>query len=191
MYRGNEIGDNITFSVIANLSLILRYTTGNYNGTYDDSRHFTVNINNYRKVRRCFEMAVRWFEDPEFSDLYYYNEDRLEFNMDRNDVKQVLQMSKRSRHSLEIRPVIIENNMGRMEGISLTINRTENTVMLDWEDFIVLADIVLNFDFRNEALLLLQAFQIGSQLENICTPQEMKIARNINSGQRVDPFKNS
>ena len=193
LVTSGNYGD-LNFSVVGNVYLIFKYTTGNRFGTYNDtSRKYTMSVNNFRKTRRCFATAVRWFEDPSYSNLFYYagEDELLELNMEMKDISAVVTMSKRNLYAMEIKPVVIEDNMGRREGVSLTINRSENTVFLDWEEFIVLADIVLNFDFRQEALLLLNSYKIAYDHGNITTPQGMKTARDIDRGQRRDPFSQS
>ena len=186
--------EDLNFSVVSNVYLIFKYTTGNrFDTSYDQSRKYTMSVNNFRKTRRCFATAVRWFEDPSYGNLFYYagEDERLELNIEMKDVNAVATLSKRNNYAMEIRPVVIEDNMGRREGVALSINRTENTVFLDWEDFIVLADIVLSFDFRDEALLLLNSYRFACEYDNITTPQGMRTARDIDRGRRHDPFSQS
>ena len=183
---------DVNLSVLLNLSLIIRYTTGNRDSFSDPSTRYVMTIKNYRKTRQCFAQAIRWFEDINYSDIFYYTENgRLEFNLDKKDIRAVVELSKNCKYSMEIRPTIIEDNMGRHEGASVTLNYEKNTAFLDWEDFVFLADVVLNFDFEKEACLLLSSLQIGLSLDTFTTPDEVRKAREISLGSKPSPFNQS
>ena len=182
--------DDLNLSVVVNLSLIIRYTSGNSDRyDLDRSKRFVMSYRNWSATRKCFSSALKWFEDEAYNDIFYYTANgNLEFNLDRQGTRSVVELSKTSQYAMEIRPTVIENNLGRHEGISITINHKENTAFLDWQEFVLLADMVLNFNFESEALLLMQSYNFGSSMGNLMTPAEMRQARNIRSGSKPTPF---
>lgn len=179
---------NINLSIIMNCCLIISYAGNNGSNDYK-SKMYSMTLKNRRATQRFFSKVLSWLEDASYADMFYYNTDNsIEFNLDYRDLIARLPQSKNNNYSLEARPVVYEDNMGRREGISLTFNQYENTVSISWEDFSVLADIVLNFDFEAEALLLMQSFMIGCQLDRLTTPDEERINRRIERGSK-DPFR--
>lgn len=188
---------SVNLSVILNCCLIIQYTGGNrsYNSDEVDfkSRMYTMTWKNRRITQRFFSSALEWFEDSKYSNMFFYTEDgELQINMDYSKTALVTDKSRYNDKSLAVRPTIVDDYLGRREGVLFSVNTSENTFNISWEDFIVLADIALTFDFEREALLLMQSFSTAHSLDRYTTPAEERMARKLNEGAhkvlRVNPF---
>lgn len=181
-----KYGGDVNLSVISNCYLIIRYT-GNPENKDFKSKMYTMSLKNRRNTQRFFASILNWLEDSAYENMFYYNDDALEFNLDYKDFELTTPSSKHSEYRMQARPIVYEDNMGRREGVALTFNLQENTAFMSWEDFVVLADIVLNFNFEVESLLLMNSFMTSCKLDRITTPNEEKINRRIERGSK-DPF---
>lgn len=185
-YQGNTNGLNL--SVLSNCYLIIS-RTGSAGSKDYKSKMYTMSLKNRRITQRFFSSILSWMEDPAYETMYYYNEDQLlEFNLDYKDFEVKTPSTKHSDYMLEARPTIYEDRLGRYEGVAISFNRHENEVILPWGDFVILADIVLNFNFEVEALLLFNSFIMSCQLDRVTTPEQERLGRRIDRGSK-DPFR--
>jgi hypothetical protein len=181
-----ENTDSVNLSVLINPCLIINYT-GN-SATEFNSKRYTMTTKNRRVTQRFFSSVLEWFESPDMQDLFYYTQDgNLEFNYDYKELQAMTANTKQNEYVLSARPTIVENNLGRSEGIALCINMTENQCYLTWSEFEILADIVLNFDFDLEGILLMNSFKLGCQLKRVVTTEQERINKKLEYGSK-DPF---
>lgn len=115
---------------------------------------FKITPQNLYNVVHNLEIAVNWFYDPNMKDMFYIEDETLNFNYDY--AKLYVNASSPDGNHIEIRPVVDYSRSERgNEGIVMYINDTESQTIMQRSDLEAFYIILKNFSFQTEALLLL------------------------------------
>lgn len=147
------------FRVVSHCTLKLFYDVRN--GKSMNELSFKIGLRNYGAVLRFFQHIYDWFTSDAYANLFFLEPEtgRLMLDMDMRNIKEHIGGDSRyDQCAMEAVPAIYQRDQEIREGCVLTINNTANSDVLRDMDIETLFQVLKNFSFQSEALLLMTAF---------------------------------
>lgn len=120
--------------------------------SFTDNSNVMFSQKGLSNLKLSLNNVMKWFTSKEYQDMYMLKNNKLIFNSDYNGTYEKIHSVGKT---IIIRPVIIEIEEDKYEGVDIYINKNDNKFQMVFEEIVTFYDVIKNFNLYQSGLELI------------------------------------